>query len=113
MVSGRRLTVSLLASIGAATVVGIVSYYGLTRTMGIVLGSATPQIVTLAVYVTLVAVLCYSFRPPSRPPIAAALYERQGSCVRYRCNHRPHCGLCARYAFLGFLGEALSIFSNN
>ena len=34
------------------------------------LGSALPQIVTFAVYLTLVAVLCYSFRPPSRPPIA-------------------------------------------
>ena len=38
--------------------------------MGTLLGSALPQIVTFAVYLTLVAVLCYSFRPPSRPPIA-------------------------------------------
>ena len=29
-----------------------------------------PQMVTFAVYAMLVAVLCYSFRPPSRPPIA-------------------------------------------
>ncbi len=70
LVSGRRLGVSLLASIGAAAGVGIVSYYGLIRTMGSRLGSATPQIVTFAVYLTLVAVLCHSFRPPSRPPIA-------------------------------------------
>jgi hypothetical protein len=49
LVSGRRFAVSLVASIGAATGVGILSYYGLIRTMGSALGSATPQIVTLAV----------------------------------------------------------------
>ena len=38
--------------------------------MGELLGTALPQIVTFAVYATLVAVLCYSFRPPSHPPIA-------------------------------------------
>jgi membrane protease YdiL (CAAX protease family) len=70
LVSGRRFGLSLLASIGAAAGVGIVSYHGLMVTMGSVLGSAMPQIVTFAVYATLVAVLCYSFRPPSRPPIA-------------------------------------------
>jgi membrane protease YdiL (CAAX protease family) len=70
LVSGRRLGVSLLASIGAAAGVGIVSYYGLIRTMGSALGSATPQIVTFAVYLTLVVVLCHSFRPPSRSPIS-------------------------------------------
>jgi hypothetical protein len=70
LVSGRRLGVSLLASVCAAAGVGIVSYYSLIRTMGSVLGSALPQIVTFAVYLTLVAVLCYSFRPPGRPPIA-------------------------------------------
>jgi hypothetical protein len=35
--------------IGTAAGVGIVSYYGLIRTMGSALGSATPQIVTFAV----------------------------------------------------------------
>jgi membrane protease YdiL (CAAX protease family) len=70
LVSGRRLGLSLLASICAAGGVGVVSYYGLNRTMGSALGSALPQIVTFAVYLALVAVLCYSFRPPSRPPIA-------------------------------------------
>jgi membrane protease YdiL (CAAX protease family) len=70
LVSGRRLGVSLIASICAAAGVGVVSYYGVTRTMGSALGSATLQIVTFAVYLTLVAVLCYSFRPASRPPIA-------------------------------------------
>jgi hypothetical protein len=70
LVSGRRLGFSLLASIGAAGGVGIVVYYSLIGTMGSSLGSALPQIVTFAVYATLVAVLCYSFRPPSRPPVA-------------------------------------------
>lgn len=70
LVSGRKLGLSLLASICAAAAVGIVTYYGLMSTVGSVLGSALPQIVTLAVYLTLVAVLCYSFRLPSRPPIA-------------------------------------------
>jgi membrane protease YdiL (CAAX protease family) len=70
LVSGRRLGVSLLASICAAAGVGIVTYYGLSRTMGSAPGSATPQIVTFAVYATLVAVLCHSFWPPSLPPIA-------------------------------------------
>ena len=70
LVSGRRFGLSLLAGICAAAGVGIVSYYSLIRTMGAVLGSALPQIVTFAVYLTLVAVLCYSFRPPSRAPIA-------------------------------------------
>jgi hypothetical protein len=70
LVSGRRLGLSLLASICAAGGVGVVSYYALKRTMAGALGPALPQIVTFAVYLTLVAVLCYSFRPPSRPPIA-------------------------------------------
>jgi membrane protease YdiL (CAAX protease family) len=70
LVSGRRFGLSLLAGICAAAGVGIVCYYSLIRTMGAVLGSALPQIVTFAVYLTLVAILCYSFRPPSRAPIA-------------------------------------------
>lgn len=70
LVDGRRLGLSLLASICAAGGVGVVSYYVLNRTMGSALGWALPQIVTFAVYGTLAAVLCYSFRPPSRPPIA-------------------------------------------
>jgi len=69
-VSGRRLGLSVLAGICAAAGVGIISYYGLTTSMGGVLGSALPQIVTLAVYATLLAALCSWFRPPSRPPIA-------------------------------------------
>jgi CAAX protease family protein len=70
LVSGRRLILSVLASIIAAAGVGIITYYGLAKTMGGLLGAALPQIVTFAVYATLVAVLCYAFRPPSRPPIA-------------------------------------------
>lgn len=70
LVSGRKLGLSLLASIVAAAGVGVLTYYGLAKTMGGLLGTALPQIVTFAVYATLVAVLCYSFRPPGRPPIA-------------------------------------------
>ncbi len=42
LVSGRRLGLSLLASICASASVGIVSYYGLIRTMSGVLGPALP-----------------------------------------------------------------------
>jgi membrane protease YdiL (CAAX protease family) len=70
LVSGRRLGLSLIATICSAAGVGIITYYGLAKTMGRLLGTALPQIVTLAVYATLVAVLCYAFRPPSCPPIA-------------------------------------------
>jgi hypothetical protein len=70
LVSGRMLGISLMAAICSAAGVGMVTYYGLAITMGRLLGTALPQIVTFAVYATLVAVLCYAFRPPSRAPIA-------------------------------------------
>ncbi|HTW49715.1 MAG TPA: CPBP family intramembrane glutamic endopeptidase [Acidobacteriaceae bacterium] len=70
LVSGRRLGLSLTAAIGSAAGVGIFTWYVLERTSGRLLGTALPQTVTFAVYAALVAVLCYAFRPPNRPPIA-------------------------------------------
>jgi membrane protease YdiL (CAAX protease family) len=70
LVSGRRLGLSFLVAICGAAAVGAITDYGLGRTMGTVLGPALPQVVTVAVYATLVAVLCYAFRPPGLPPIA-------------------------------------------
>lgn len=70
LVSGRRLGLSLIAAICGAAGVGTATYYGLAKTVGGSLGTALPQVVTFAVYLTLVAVLCYAFRPASRPPIA-------------------------------------------
>ena len=70
LISGRRLSLSLIAAICSAACAGILTYYGLAKAMGGLLGTALPQIVTFAVYATLVAVLCYTLWPPSRPPIA-------------------------------------------
>jgi membrane protease YdiL (CAAX protease family) len=104
LVSGRRLGVSLLASIGAAAGVGIVSYYGLIRTMGGALGSVTPQIVTFAVYLTLVAVLCHSFRPPSRPPIALHYTNVKDLVYAIGATIAVIAVSALAYAFLGLLG---------
>ena len=70
VISGRRLGLALMAAICSAVGVGIITYYSLAKTIGSSLGTALPQVVTFAVYATLVAVLCYSFRPPGHPPIA-------------------------------------------
>jgi membrane protease YdiL (CAAX protease family) len=70
LISGRKLGLSLMAAICSAACVGIIAHYSLAKTMGRLLGTALPQIVTFTVYATLVAVLCYAFRPRSRPPIA-------------------------------------------
>jgi membrane protease YdiL (CAAX protease family) len=104
LVSGRRLGVSLIVSICAAAGVGFAGYYGLMRTMGSALGSAKPQIVTFAVYATLVAVLCYSFRPPGRPPIA--LHFTSVKDLVYALGATiALIAVCALvYAFLGLFG---------
>jgi membrane protease YdiL (CAAX protease family) len=104
LVSGRRLGVSLLASVCAAAGVGIVSYYSLIRTMGSVLGSALPQIVTFAVYLTLVAVLCYSFRPPGRPPIALHFTSVKDLLFAIGSTIALIAVCALAYAFLGLFG---------
>ena len=80
LVSGRKLGLSALASIVAAAGVGIITYYCLASTMGGVLGTALPQIVTFAVYAALLAVLCYSFRPPVALPLRFALPASRTWC---------------------------------
>ena len=101
LVSGRRLGLSLLASICAAAGVGIVIYYSLIRTVGTVLGSALPQIVTFAVYLTLVAILCYSFRPPSRPPIALRFTSVKDLVFAIGATIALIAACALAYAFLG------------
>jgi membrane protease YdiL (CAAX protease family) len=101
LVSGRRLGLSLLASICAAAGVGIVIYYSLVRAVGTVLGSALPQIVTFAVYLTLVAILCYSFRPPSRPPIALRFTSVKDLVFAIGATIALMAACALAYAFLG------------
>lgn len=104
LVSGRRFAVSLIASICVAAAVGVFTYYGLIRTIGSSLRSATPQIVTFAVYAALVAALCHSFRPLSRPPIA--LHFTSVKDLVYALGATiALIAICALvYAFLGLLG---------
>ncbi|HWG20078.1 MAG TPA: CPBP family intramembrane glutamic endopeptidase [Terracidiphilus sp.] len=104
-VSGRKLGLSFMASICAAAGVGIFSYYGLAKTMGGVLGAALPQIVTIAVYATLVAVLCFAFRPPSRPPIALHFTSVKDLAFAIGATAALFAACAIAYALLGlFLG---------
>lgn len=110
LVSGRRFGLSLLAGICAAAGVGIVSYYSMIWTMGTVLGSALPQIVTFAVYLTLVAVLCYSFRPSSRPPIALRFTSIKDLAFATGATIAVIAVCALAYAFLGlFFGGFLHL----
>jgi hypothetical protein len=109
-VSGRKLGLSLLASISAAAGVGIVSYYRLTRMMGNGLGSPLPQLVTFAVYGTLVAVLSYSFRPPNRPPIALHFTSVKDLVFAIGVTIALIVACALAYAFLGlFFGGFLHL----
>jgi membrane protease YdiL (CAAX protease family) len=101
LVSGRRLGASLLVSICAAAAVGIVTYYGLIRTIGSASGSATPQIVTFAVYVTLLAGLCYSFRPATRSPIALHFTDVNDLVYALGATLATIAVCALTYAFLG------------
>jgi membrane protease YdiL (CAAX protease family) len=102
-VSGRRLGLSVLATIVAAAGVGIITYYGLAKTMSGLLGTALPQIVTFAVYATLVAVLCYAFRPPNRPPIALRFSGVKDLLFAVGATIVLIAACALAYAFLGLL----------
>ena len=112
LVSGRRLGLSLMAAISSAAGVGIVSYYGLAKTMGRMLGTALPQIVTFAVYATLVAILCYAFRPASRPPIALRFTGIKDLAFAIVATVAGIAACALVYAFLGrFLGGFLHLLT--
>ena len=105
LISGRKLGLSLMAVICSAAGVGIITYYGLAKTMGRLLGTALPQIVTFAVYTTIVAVLCYAFRPPSRPPIALHFTGVKDLAFAVSANHRTDCCLCLHtHLLVAFFG---------
>jgi uncharacterized protein len=105
LVSGRKLALTMLASIVAAAGVGIMTYYGLATTMGSLLGTALPQIVTFAVYATLVAVLCYAFWSPNRPPIALHFTGVKNLMFAVGATIVLIAACALAYAFLGrFLG---------
>src|SRR5258708_2445317 len=103
LVSGRRLGLSLMAAICAAASVGIISYYSLAKTIGSALGPALPQLVTFAVYATLVAVLCYAFRPPSRPPIALHFTSAKNLVFAVGATVALIAACALAYGFLGLL----------
>jgi membrane protease YdiL (CAAX protease family) len=101
LVIGRKLGLSLMAAISSAAGVGFITYYGLAKTMGGLLGTALPQIVTFAVYATLVAFLCYAFRPPSRPPIALHFTGGKDLVFAARATIVLIATCALAYAFLG------------
>ena len=101
LVSGRKLGLSLIAAICCAAGVGIITYYGMAKTMGSLLGTALPQIVTFAVYATLVAVLCYAFRPPSRAPIALHFSDAKDLVFAVGATIVLIAACALAYAFLG------------
>ena len=112
LVSGRSLGLSLMAAICGAAGVGLVTYYGLATTMGRLLGTALPQIVTFAVYATLVAVLCYAFRPPSRPPIAPHFTGVKDLMFAIGATIVLIATCALAYAFLGrFFGDFLHLLA--
>jgi membrane protease YdiL (CAAX protease family) len=112
LICGRRLGLSLMAAICSATVVGIISYYGLAKTMGGLLGTALPQMVTFAVYATLVAILCYAFRPPSRPPIALHFSGVKDLVFAIGATIVLTAVCALAYAFLGrFFGDSVHLLA--
>jgi membrane protease YdiL (CAAX protease family) len=112
LVSGRRLGLSLMAAIFSAAGVGIITYYGLAKILGGLLGTALPQIVTFAVYATLVAVLCYAFRPPGRPPIALHFTGVNDLVFAVGATIALFAACALAYAFLGlFFGGSVQLFA--
>jgi membrane protease YdiL (CAAX protease family) len=112
LISGRRLGLSLVAAIGSAAGVGIITYYGLAKTMGTLPGTALPQIVTFAVYATLVAVLCYAFRPPGRPPVALYFTGVKDLVFAIGATIVLIAACALVYAFLGcFLGDFVHLLA--
>lgn len=112
LISGRRLGLSLLAAICSAACIGIVTYYSLAKTMGRLLGTALPQIVTFVVYATLAAVLCYAFRPPSRPPIALHFTGVKDLVFAIGATIVLIAACALTYAFLGrFFGDFVPLLA--
>ena len=68
---------------------------------GGLLGTALLQIVTFAVYATLVAVLCYAFRPPSRAPIALHFSDAKDLVFAVGTTIALIAACALMYAFLG------------
>jgi membrane protease YdiL (CAAX protease family) len=101
LVSGRKLGLSLIAAVSSAAGVGMFTYYGLATGMARLLGTALPQIVTFAVYGTLVAVLCSALRPPSRPPIALRFTGVKDLILAVGATFVLIAACALAYAFLG------------